>query len=144
MGLSCRRFLLDQNDGLYRLANTKFEQMLRDRASYHFPVFAGHRVRMAEVVVELLGRQPIRVIRTTFDMLTFDDEGCFDSSAFGRHQLARAELALAPPIGDADRSATLVDASSGFVAQGGRWAPSHTLARVIDDAALGRLKCPRL
>ncbi len=73
---------------------------IRTLAEIHYPVTeegdrdAGHRVRMAEVVVELLGRQSIRVIRTTFDMLTFDDEGCFDSSAFDRHQRARVELAL--------------------------------------------------
>ena len=77
-------------------------------------------------------------------MLTFDDQGCLDPSAFGRHRLARAELALAPSIAHADWRATLVDAASRFVAQGGRWAPSRTLARVLEDAALGRLKCPRM
>jgi hypothetical protein len=33
MGLSCRIFLLDQNDHLLRLSNTKFEQMLRNPTS---------------------------------------------------------------------------------------------------------------
>jgi hypothetical protein len=82
MGLSSRLFLLDQDDNLYRLPNTKFEQMLRDPISHRIPRFAGARVRMTDVVVELLDRQPIRVVWTTFGILTFDGEGCFDPSAF--------------------------------------------------------------
>ncbi|MBI3915421.1 MAG: hypothetical protein HY322_00240 [Betaproteobacteria bacterium] len=99
---------------------------------------------MAEVVVECLDRQAIRVIWTTFGLLTFDGEGRFRSSAFDRHQRARAELALTPLIAEPGSAATVVDAANRFVAQGGRWAPSRTLARLIDEAALGRVKCPRL
>jgi len=144
MVLSCHTFLLDQNDGLYRLANAKFRHLLRDPVSCPFPRFAGQRVRMADVIVELLGRQPIRVIRATFAVLTFDDQGCLDASAFHRHQMAGAELALALSSVDVDRRAALADGASRFAAQGGRWAPSTTLARHIEEAALGQLKCPRL
>jgi len=66
MGLSSRVFLLDQDDGLYRMPNATFEQMLRDPTSHRIPRFAGARVRMTDVVVELLDRQPIRVIWITF------------------------------------------------------------------------------
>jgi hypothetical protein len=45
MGLSSRMFLLDQDDNLYRLPNTKFEQILRDPTSLRIPRFAGARVR---------------------------------------------------------------------------------------------------
>ena len=137
-------FLLDQNDGLYRLPNTKFEQMLRDPTSHRISRFAGARVRMTDIVVELLDRQPIRVVWTTFGILTFDEKGCFDPSAFDRHQRARAELALAPLTAESGGAATVVDAATRFVAQGGRWVPPKALARRIDNAALGRLKCPRL
>jgi hypothetical protein len=41
-------------------------------------------------------------------------------------------------------TATVVDAADRFVAQGGRWAPSRALARLIDAAAMGRTRCPRL
>ena len=98
MGLASRMFLLDQNDGLYRLPNTEFEQMLRDPKSHRIPRFAGTRVRMTDVVVELLDRQPIRVVWITFSLI-FDGEGCFDPSAFDQHQRARAELV----VGSADR-----------------------------------------
>ena len=142
MGLASRMFLLDRNDGLYRLPNAKFEQMLRDPTSHRIPRFAGARVRTTDVVVELVDRQPLRVVWTTFSILTFDGEGCFDPSAFDQHQRARAELALALPI--VESAATVVDAASRFVAQGGRWAPSSAVAGLIDRAALGRVKCPRL
>ena len=67
MGLTSRLFLLHQSDGLYRLPSTKFEQMLRDPTSHRFARFAGSRVRMADVVVELCNRQAIRVVRTRVD-----------------------------------------------------------------------------
>ena len=143
MGLSCRMFLLDQNDSLLCLPSTKFERMLRDPKSLRFPGFAGTRVRMVDVIVELQNRQAIHVAWTTFGLLAFDDEGYFDASAFDRHQRARAELALAPRP-EPGSTATVVDAADRFVAQGGRWAPSRALARLIDAAAMGRTRCPRL
>lgn len=137
-------FLLDQNDRLYRLPNTKFAQMLRDPARHSFPHFAGHRARVADAIVELIRREPVRVIRITFDILTFDDEGCFDPRIFGEQQLARAEFATGQAIAVPDGDTNVVDAANQFVAQGSRWAPSKALARAIDDAALGRIKCPCL
>ena len=38
----------------------------------------------------------------------------------------------------------VVEASSRFIAQGGRWQPSPSLAGRIRQAALGELKCKRL
>lgn len=137
-------FLLTEDDCLYRLPNTKFWQMFREPTSHPIPRFAGARVRMVDVVVELRDRQPTRVVRTTFSILSFDDEGYVEASAFDRHQGARSELALAPPTAESEGAATVVDAATRFVAQGGRWAPSPTLARLIDQAALERVKCPRL
>jgi len=142
MGLSCRMFLLDQNDSLLCLPSTKFERMLRDPKSLRFPRFAGTRVRMVDVIVELQNRQAIHVAWTTFGLLAFDDEGYFDASAFDRHQRARVELAVAPRP-ELGSTATVVDAADRFVAQGGRWAPSRALARLIDAAAMGRTRCPR-
>jgi len=144
MGLSFRMFLLDQDDSLYRLPNARFEQMLLDPAHHRLAYFAGTRVRMANIVVELMDRQVIGVVWTTFGFLTFDGEGCFDPGAYDRHQRARAELALAPLIAETSKTDAVVDASSRFVAQGGRWTPSRILARLIEEAALGRAKYKRL
>ena len=144
MGLSFRMFLLDEDDGLYRLPNTKFGQMLRDPTSYRLLRFAGTRVRMTDVAVELLDLQPIRVVWINFGFLTFDGDGYLNIDALNRQQFARAELGLAPPIAESGSAGTVVDAASRFVAQGGLWAPSRTLQRLIDAAALGQVKYTRL
>ena len=136
--------LLDQDDTLYRLPNAKFDQILRDPTSCRFPLFAGTRVRMTDVAVELIDRQPMCVAWITFGFLTFDDEGCFDANAFDRQQRARAELALALPTKEPKSEGIVVDAASRFVAQGGRWTPSRALQQRIDAAALEQVKCTRL
>lgn len=144
MGLSCRLFLLDQDDGLYRLPSTKFDQLLRDSTSHRWLHFAGTRMRTTDVVVELLNRRPVRVVWITFGFIRFDQHGYFDQSEFDRQQRARAELALAPLDTEVRPNPTVVDAANRFIAQGGRWTPSRTLARRIEEAALGRMTCPRL
>lgn len=143
MGLSCHLFVLDHNDDLHRLPSRTFDKMLRGPTGHRFPRFAGSRARMTNVVVELVNRQPIRVVWTTYSTITFDGEGRFDADAFDRHQRARAELALALLVANVG-AATVVDAATRFVAQGGRWAPSGSLACRIEEAALGLVKCPRL
>ncbi|MBC8752811.1 hypothetical protein [Paraburkholderia sp. WC7.3b] len=75
MGFSSRTFLLAPDDTLWRLATSKFDRMLRDPASHRLPAFAGQRARMANVVVELVASEPVRVIRTTYAVLAFDAEG---------------------------------------------------------------------
>jgi hypothetical protein len=144
MRFSSRIFLLDHDDGLYRLPNTKFNQMLRDPTSYRLTRFAGTRVRMTDVAVELQNHQPVRVVRITFSFLTFDDGGYFDVAAFTRHQWARAELGFDLATAAPGSTGTVVDAETRFVAQGGLWKPSRKLQRQIDAAALGQVKCPRL
>jgi hypothetical protein len=49
-------YLLDQDDTLYRLPSAKFNQMLRDPTRCRLPRFAGSRLRMTDVAVELIDR----------------------------------------------------------------------------------------
>ncbi len=144
MGLSHRILLLDENDGLHRLQCTKFEQMLRDSASHRFPRFAGARVRMASVLVELLDRQPTREVRATYHVLTFDAQGRLDFGAFEQHQRALAESALAPVLTQRSGARKIIDAAQRFIAQGGNWTPSRSVADRIEQAVLGRMRCARL
>lgn len=64
MSLRCRRFLIADDGTLCRMANARFDRMLRDPASHRLHIFAGQRVRMADVVVEVVDRVPARVVRT--------------------------------------------------------------------------------
>ncbi len=141
MSLRCRTFLIADDGTLCRLANARFDRMLRDPASYPLPALAKQRVRMANIFVEVVDRVPVRVVRSTFAMLTIDDDGRIDSSQFIQQQFALAETALARVLAVSESNDGVIDATARFVAQGGSWAPPHSLARAIEDAALGRLRC---
>ena len=75
---------------------------------------------MASVVVELVARTPVRVVRSTFSILSFDAEGRIDPSRFEKQQFALAESVVAPvfAVFDDDSNQTVVDATSRFIAQG--------------------------
>jgi hypothetical protein len=142
---SPRTFILGPDDTLYRLPSAKFSRMLDDPASHRLERFAGQRVRMVDAIVEVHERAPRAVVRLVYEMLRFDAEGRLDRPAFLRQNAALVELALGrllvQPVTPGE---TIVDASSRFVAQGGRWQPSPSLERRIRRAALGELSCARL
>ena len=137
-------FLLDDEDRLYRLPSARFGHMLNNPGSVRIQRFAGARVRMADVIVELIDRQPVHIAWITYGILGFDGDGYFELKAYIRQQRALAELALAPVFDEPERGRKIVDAADRFVSKGGQWKPSRTLARRIQDAALGRVKCARL
>lgn len=128
-------------DILYRLANANFSRLLDDPEHHRLPRFAGQRVRMVEAIVALRERTPCEVVRLVYEMLGFDTEGRLDRRAFERQNAALVDLVVGGPT---TRGATLVDASSRFVAQGGRWQPSPSLEQRIVRAALGELSCERV
>jgi hypothetical protein len=144
MGFSSRTYLVARDNRVCRLASAKFGRMLRDPESNRLPAFAGQRVRMASVIVELVGGAPVRVVRNTFAILAFDKEGRLDVERFGRQQFALAESALAPALGGCETNGPVIDAAARFVAQGGGWTPPEALARAINDAAMGRVPCHHL
>lgn len=144
MNLSSRRFLIAQDDVLYRLADTTFNRMLRNPGSQAFPILAGQRVRMASLIVELICGAPVRVVRSTFAPLSFDDDGRMDSGIFTRQQWALAESAVDPTLVGTKHDEKVLDAATRFIAQGGRWRPSASLARTINEAALEQVDCRRL
>lgn len=144
MGLSLQKYLVAADDGLYRMADTVFGQMLRDPAAHRLPAFAGQRIRSAELVVHVADRRPVAVVRVAWSVIAFDARGCADVDRLRKQQYARVENALAPVFQGSDRGGKVVDASSQFIAQGGDWMPSVELRKRIEDAALGRRPCARL
>jgi hypothetical protein len=69
--------------------------MLRDPTRHRPPRFAGQRVRSADIAVELMNGQPIQVVRSSFNVLTFKTNGTLVPPPADRYVRARAELALA-------------------------------------------------
>src|SRR6202008_1882738 len=105
---------------------------------------AGQRVRMADLIVEIAGGAPVPGLRSTFSTLSFDDPGRMDSGRLTRQQWARAESAFDSTLGGTKHEEKVYDAAAQFTAQGGTWHPSSALTRAINDAALGKVRCPRL
>jgi hypothetical protein len=144
MGLSLRRFVLVGNDDLYLLANIGFWRMLNEPERYRVPELAGQRVRSAEVVVELVGGSPTRLVRSAYSILAFDRAEHLDRERLMQQQSARFEAAFAPALGRSRDEEGFVDAASRFISQGGTWRASQLIMERIEAAALGRTKCPRL
>jgi hypothetical protein len=142
MRVAFRHFLLDQEGALYRRPSAALDRMLHSPTRHRLARFAGQRVRSAEVAVDMMNGRPLRVVRSVFNMLTFKSDGTLVPPRRDRHVRARAELAQA--LGAPARHAGIADASSRFVARGGQWTPSAAVARRIEQAALGRQKCPRV
>ena len=138
MGIGCRRFIVGDDGKLVRLRNTIFERLLRDPQHHTMPALAGQRVRMAEILVQLADRKPIRVARRVYFVVSFDEAGRLDTTRFQQQQWALAESALDRGFGVPGDDGHVNEAASRFIAQGGRWRPSNDLARRIDDAALAR------
>src|SRR5437016_2658226 len=63
---------------------------------------------MADLVVEPADRGPRCVVRSTFAVLAFDDEGGIDTARFDGQQFALAESALAPVFAVPERDDTVV------------------------------------
>ena len=58
MGISCRMFILDKEDGLFCLPNAKFVQILRHPTMCSFTRFAGTRIGITDGAVELSDGEP--------------------------------------------------------------------------------------
>jgi hypothetical protein len=148
MGLALRVLLVDRSNRIRRFSIVKFDAMRRNPARNRYSQFAGMQVRIVEAVVQLVNRRPTQVVRMTFDLLTFDRAGCFDSAKFQRQQISRFDMSVMPSgrdlTADRDASANVVDASIQFAARGGRWVPTKSLTHALHDAALSRVKCPWL
>jgi hypothetical protein len=145
MSYSIRTVILEPDDTLYRLASAKFSRMVDDPESQRLERFAGQRVRMVEVTVELRDRAPCAVVRLVYEMLGFDADGRLDSAAFMRQNVALAELAIDAAIPRlVKEEKAVVDAGSRFVARGGSWHPSAALEQAILRAALDETPCKRL
>ena len=143
MGLSSRLFLLSGDDTLHALAGTAFMRMLRQEEISRLPDFTGQRVRLANLVVELSDRTPLRVVRRSFCVIDIGGDGLLNVARLNTQQIARLEdflaLALQAPV----PATPVVDAASRFIARGGSWKPDDRLLRRIDAAALGHLRCRR-
>ena len=141
---STRTFILGPDDILYRF-HREVLPMVDDPESDRPERFAGQRVGMAEVIVEVHDWAPCTVVRLVYQMLGFDAPRRLDRVTFIRQNTALAELAIDPVMPRlVATEAALLDAGSRFVARGGSWHPSAALKQEILRAALDQTPCKRL
>src|SRR5271168_2675004 len=124
MRVAFRHFLLDRESTLYRLPSAALDRMLHNPTGHRLALFAGQRVRSAEVVLEMMNARPLAVLRSVFNMLTFKSDGTLVSPLRDRHVRARAELALALDSPPARALLTPAPDSSREVANGSHPLPS--------------------
>jgi len=141
MGISFRRFLIGNDDILYRLASAKFNRMVREPSSAPLPLFAGQRVRMADVIIELDGRTPVRILRDAYAILEFDRQGLLDFGKFEKQQFALASSVMDATLVVPNPDRKIVDAVNRFVAHGGSWTPTYAMKRRIEQAVFGEMAC---
>jgi hypothetical protein len=148
MGFSSRILLVDQSDRVYRLGMARFAVTLRNPAQQRLLLFAGQRVRLVNVFVQLRNGKPIRVARMTYHVLNFDGTGCLHVELFRRQEASRYEAWFDSRIAALGRSTNakdgVVDASSRFIMRGSLWVPSRSLQHALRQAALGRIRVPRV
>jgi hypothetical protein len=146
MGYSTRTFLVAPDDTIRKIANNRYWDMLREPDSHRLPEFAGQRVHLATLAIELVDRKPVHVFDRGFAIVTFDKHGRLDVDQIMRHASALFEVFVASNPGRKGRGgpAKVVDATARFAAQGGKWTPSPPLIQALDEAALGLRRCPGL
>jgi hypothetical protein len=144
MGWSSRLFLLSSDDALHRLASSTCSRMLRHDARCRLPDFAGQRVRMVGVTVELADRVALGVRHRSFSILEFDVDGRLDVQRLNAQQVSRLDAMLDGKFAQQSSDTTVIDATSYFLARGGSWEPDRQLLRRIEAAALGAFACPRV
>jgi hypothetical protein len=114
------------------------------RDTHYMPQFAGKRVRGTEVIVELVGRLPSRIVRMVYFVLAFDENGVLKKELHEQQAMARYSLYVNVTSSTETEDAKVLDVADRFLASGGQWKPTPVLEARICDAALGKLKCPRL
>jgi hypothetical protein len=104
--------------------------------------FASQRLRIAEVLVELINRRAVRVVRVIGFYISINSDGRVDRDAFmrsGGHMIAAADERR-----HRDKDDTVIEASSSFLGAGARWTPSAKEMAQLSDIALRRISARRL
>jgi len=93
---------------------------------------------MTEILVQLADRRPIQAVRRVYLVVGFAEAGRPYTTRFQNQPWTLAASAPERSFAAPSDDNRVLDATSLFIAQGGRWRPSSELAQNIDDTALGR------
>lgn len=113
---------------------------IRDPSTERIALFAGQRVRLAELLIETGDRKPCRVLRATFTIFQFDERGCVDADRYEKQQMAMVEVTIVPAFGNRKPTKNIVDAKDRFIAQGGSWSAAGLLTLIVNRLPI-RILC---
>ena len=78
MGITCRVFIVDDNDSLQRLSMAKLDRLLRFDKRVTLLQHAEKRIRCAMAILEVAGRRVRTIRHIDYFMLPFDAKGRID------------------------------------------------------------------
>ena len=114
MGYGYRQFLVDSQGVIVSLSNAVFERLLRSPEQNPMTAFAGQRVKMASITVELKNRKPVQVVLRAYFLVNFDNDGSLDTTLFQAQQFALTELLMSSVVsngmGAPNRKGAVIDA----------------------------------
>jgi len=148
MGVAIRHLLIDPNDEVLSLDNRLFDKLWANAPEAVLPQFAGSRIRMVEVAVELHRRRAVAVLRVAYSYAHFDGQGRFDQDKALRGAALKMEAGdiLGSLLSRGPK--TVIHASPRFAARRrdheALWEPTPEIERAIYETALGSRRCRRL
>ena len=137
MGMTCRVFVIDDNDSLQRLSMARFDRLLRFDRQETLPQYAGKRIRCAMAVLIVDGKQVQTIRHIDYFILPFDRNGRIDKKEWTRG--VRLALELLPSVLDGAHPKQVIDARHRFMKKRYdhefKWKPSQK----VDDAIVAQI-----
>jgi hypothetical protein len=144
---SVRHFLINDDDEIIRIPNTKFKRLLRGSFEEKTERFAGKRVRAAEIIVRLENRKPVSVIRAIYYYLHFNEKGILDYDRYLKDGVIVLDAADSINYEEKVKS-NIINTRQEFAKRQRDytvwWKPDMQLERNILDASIGEFKYKRL
>ena len=92
MGITCRVFIVDENDSVQRLSMARLDRLLLFDQNETLPQHARKRVRCAMAIVGIKGREVLRIRHIDYFLLSIDAKGRIDKKEWGRGVRLAMEL----------------------------------------------------
>ena len=144
---SVRHFLINDDDEIIRIPNTKFKRLLNGSFEEKTERFAGKRVRAAEIIVRLENRKPVSVIRAIYYYLHFNEKGILDYDRYLKDGVIVLDAADSINYEEKVKS-NIINAQQEFAKRQRDhtvwWKPDMQLERNILDASIEEYRCKRL
>jgi hypothetical protein len=112
MGLGVRVFFVENEGRVKRISLKRFQRLIDSGNVERLPEYAGQRLRIADVILEVKGRKPVAIERIDRAILVFDGTGRVDRGQ--EQKQGRLAVASLPwPMPESNEK-SVIDARSRF------------------------------